>query len=130
MTTIDYERLNEAAQMLHDAAYAKGERAGREASGTEVVEDTGRGMLLVAGQVLMLAVQLPTPELRVEAAVIAARTYDRTPGGPSFDGGRIAGKFDRALKRGISHRPGNDIDIEAAGDLARTLIAIGNGGAS
>lgn len=126
MNAIDYDRLNDAAKTLYDAAFAQGERAGREAAGTEAVEHIGRGMLLVAGQMLRHAVALPTPELRMDAALNASRLYGRTPGGSSFDGGRISQRFDAALRRGISHRPGTDIDPEAAMDLAATLIAIGN----
>jgi hypothetical protein len=129
-TSIDYGRLNDAAQTLYDAAFARGKGAGRDDLSHEVVEHVGRGMLGMAAQVLRLAVELPEAEHRTKAALIAGRIYGRTPGGSSFDEGRLAGRFDAVLqKRLATDRVGADIDIAAARETADVLADLAREGA-
>jgi hypothetical protein len=115
MEAVDYERLNDAAKLLHDVAFARGKMAGREEAGHETVEHVGRGMLGIAAGVLRLAADLDDAHDRRRAAQLARMVYGRTPGGTGFAEGRIAPFFDGVL------RSNSDIDVPAARALASLL---------
>lgn len=97
---MEYEKLNEAAQTLYDAAFAQGKMKGRDEAAHECVEHVGRRMIELAAQNVELALGVEDESVQVELVKIAGRIYGRTPGGPGFAGGKLPWMFEAAGGRG------------------------------
>lgn len=116
---IDYDRLNEGAKLLYDAARRRGHQEGHEEANHQCVQWTGRRLIGIAATTLGIACELGDPQERCRVASVARSIYNNTPGGPGFGEGRISGLFGQVLPGGAT-----DIDTDAALTLTRLLTEI------